>query len=73
MEFEANSILLKHDIMRKSEALDKLTKEHQKQSEANKELQQQLQEINAAVQSTISFNMQFWLIHQCPLLCSINN
>ncbi|XP_064541709.1 coiled-coil domain-containing protein 186 [Drosophila montana] len=50
VEFEANSILLKHDIMRKTEALDKLTKEHQKQSEANKELQQQLQEINAAHQ-----------------------
>ncbi|EDW68573.1 coiled-coil domain-containing protein 186 [Drosophila virilis] len=50
VEFEANSILLKHEIMRKTEALDKLTKEHQKQSEANKELQQQLQEINAAHQ-----------------------
>ncbi|KAH8302133.1 hypothetical protein KR044_003149 [Drosophila immigrans] len=48
MEFEANTILLKHEIMRKTEALDKLTKEHQKQTEAFKELQQQLQEINAS-------------------------
>ncbi|KAL7733498.1 hypothetical protein ACLKA6_004968 [Drosophila palustris] len=47
MEFEANTILLKHEIMSKTEALDKLTKEHQKQSEAFKELQHQLQEINA--------------------------
>ncbi|KAM8710899.1 hypothetical protein ACLKA7_017514 [Drosophila subpalustris] len=47
MEFEANTILLKHEIMRKTEALDKLTKEHQKQTEAFKELQHQLQEINA--------------------------
>lgn len=48
MEFEANTILLKHEIMSKTEALDKLTKEHQKQTEAFKELQHQLQEINAA-------------------------
>ncbi|XP_060653616.1 coiled-coil domain-containing protein 186 [Drosophila nasuta] len=48
MEFEANTILLKHEIMRKTEALDKLTKEQQKQAEAFKELQQQLQDINAS-------------------------
>ncbi|XP_022229199.2 coiled-coil domain-containing protein 186 [Drosophila obscura] len=45
MEFEANTILLKHEITSKTEALDKVTKEQQKQSEANKELQQQLQEL----------------------------
>ncbi|XP_001352565.3 coiled-coil domain-containing protein 186 [Drosophila pseudoobscura] len=43
MEFEANTILLKHEITSKTEALEKVTKEQQKQSEANKELQQQLQ------------------------------
>ncbi|EDV95760.1 coiled-coil domain-containing protein 186 [Drosophila grimshawi] len=48
VEFEANTILLKHEIMRKTEALDKLTKEHQKQGDAYKELQKQLQEINAS-------------------------
>ncbi|SPP87068.1 coiled-coil domain-containing protein 186 [Drosophila guanche] len=45
MEFEANTILLKHEITSKTEALEKVTKEQQRQSEANKELQQQLQEL----------------------------
>ncbi|XP_017127906.1 coiled-coil domain-containing protein 186 [Drosophila elegans] len=48
MEFEANTILLKHEITSKTEALDKITKEQQRLSDANKELQQQLQEINSA-------------------------
>ncbi|KAH8301218.1 hypothetical protein KR018_007953 [Drosophila ironensis] len=48
VEFEANTILLKHEITSKTEALEKVTKEQQKQSEANRELQQQLQEITAA-------------------------
>ncbi|XP_016966335.1 coiled-coil domain-containing protein 186 [Drosophila biarmipes] len=45
MEFEANTILLKHEITSKTEALEKVTKEQLKLSEANKELQHQLQEI----------------------------
>ncbi|XP_017011721.3 coiled-coil domain-containing protein 186 [Drosophila takahashii] len=45
VEFEANTILLKHEITSKTEALDKVTKEQLKLSEANKELQHQLQEI----------------------------
>ncbi|EDW76917.1 uncharacterized protein Dwil_GK20851 [Drosophila willistoni] len=45
MEFEANSILLKHEITSKTEALDKLTREQQKQIEAHRELNHQLQEI----------------------------
>lgn len=49
MEYEANTILLKHEITSKTEALDRLTKEHQKQTEACKELQHQLQEITATV------------------------
>lgn len=49
MEYEANTILLKHEITSKTEALDKLTKEHQKQAETCKELQHQLQEISASV------------------------
>jgi len=49
MEFEANTILLKHEITSKTEALDKVTKEQLKLSEANKELQHQLQEITTEV------------------------
>lgn len=49
MEFEANTILLKHEITSKTEALEKITKEQQKLNETNKELQQQLQEITTAV------------------------
>ncbi|XP_039485432.1 coiled-coil domain-containing protein 186 [Drosophila santomea] len=45
MEFEANTILLKHEITSKTEALDKVTKEQQRLSEANKDLQNQLLEI----------------------------
>uniref|UniRef100_A0A6P4EWP0 Coiled-coil domain-containing protein 186 n=1 Tax=Drosophila rhopaloa TaxID=1041015 RepID=A0A6P4EWP0_DRORH len=57
MEFEANTILLKHEITSKTEALDKVTKEQQRLSEANKELQQQLQEIASAHnQLTEEFN-----------------
>ncbi|KAH8259471.1 hypothetical protein KR026_005061 [Drosophila bipectinata] len=48
MEFEANTILLKHEITSKTEALEKMTKEQQKLNETNKELQQQLQEITTA-------------------------
>ncbi|EDW17389.1 uncharacterized protein Dmoj_GI16878 [Drosophila mojavensis] len=48
MEFEANTILLKHEIKSKTDSLDKLNKEHQKQCEANKELQQQLQQLKEA-------------------------
>ncbi|TDG48075.1 hypothetical protein AWZ03_005492 [Drosophila navojoa] len=48
MEFEANTILLKHEIKSKTDSLDKLSKEHQKQCEANKELQQQLQQLKEA-------------------------
>ncbi|KAH8257366.1 hypothetical protein KR038_007836 [Drosophila bunnanda] len=48
VEFEANTILLKHEITSKTEALDKVTKEQQKLSEANRELQQQLQEITTS-------------------------
>jgi len=61
MEFEANTILLKHEIMSKTEALDKLTKEHQKQTEAYKELQHQLHEINAAVTQFYLFIMMIEL------------
>lgn len=53
MEYEANTILLKHEITSKTEALDKLTKEHQKQAETCKELQQQLQEISASVSQVL--------------------
>ncbi|XP_017036126.1 coiled-coil domain-containing protein 186 [Drosophila kikkawai] len=48
MEFEANTILLKHEITSKTEALEKVTKDQQKLGEANRELQQQLQEITAS-------------------------
>lgn len=54
MEYEANTILLKHEITSKTEALDKLTKEHQKQTEACKELQHQLQEITATVSTDLN-------------------
>ncbi|XP_017081235.1 coiled-coil domain-containing protein 186 [Drosophila eugracilis] len=47
MEFEANTILLKHEITSKTEALDKVTKEQLRLTEANKELQHQLQEITS--------------------------
>jgi len=52
MEFEANTILLKHEITSKTEALDKVTKEQLKLSETNKELQHQLQEITTEVKSS---------------------
>jgi len=52
MEFEANTILLKHEITSKTEALDKVTKEQLKLSETNKELQYQLQEITTEVKSS---------------------
>lgn len=45
MEFEANTILLKHEITSKTEALEKVTKDQHKLSEANRELLLQLQEI----------------------------
>ncbi|XP_030385139.1 coiled-coil domain-containing protein 186 [Scaptodrosophila lebanonensis] len=48
VEFEANTILLKHEITSKTEVLEKLSKDQQKQSEVNKELQQQLLERTAA-------------------------
>ncbi|KAH8239719.1 hypothetical protein KR032_007340 [Drosophila birchii] len=48
MEFEANTILLKHEFTSKTEALEKVTKDQQKVSEANRELQQQLQEITTS-------------------------
>ncbi|KAH8300731.1 hypothetical protein KR059_001173 [Drosophila kikkawai] len=48
MEFEANTILLKHEITSKTEALETVTKDQQKLGEANRELQQQLQEITAS-------------------------
>lgn len=51
MEFEANTILLKHEIKSKTDSLDKLNKEHQKQCEANKDLQQQLQQLKDAVKT----------------------
>jgi len=59
MEFEANTILLKHEITSKTEALDKLTKEQQKLSEANKELQNQLQEITTEVNQVLEYILSF--------------
>ncbi|ALC43968.1 CG4925 [Drosophila busckii] len=47
VEYEANSILLKHEITGKTEALDKLTRENQKQGDTVKELQQQLNDLNS--------------------------
>jgi len=55
MEFEANTILLKHEITSKTEALDKVTKEQLKLSETNKELQHQLQEITTEVKPSFRF------------------
>jgi len=62
MEFEANTILLKHEITSKTEALDKLTKEQQKLSEANKELQNQLQEITTEVNQVLEYILSFLTI-----------
>jgi len=73
MEFDANTILLKHDIMGKTEALDKLTKEHQKQSEAFKELQHQLQEINAAVRTLVMLYIIFIFIFYIFPPCSMSS
>jgi len=72
MEYEANTILLKHDIMGKTEALDKLTKEHQKQTEAFKELQHQLLEINAAVR-TLYIYVVFYIHIYIFLPCSMSS
>lgn len=62
MEFEANTILLKHEITSKTEALDKLTKEQQKLSAANKELQNQLQEITTEVNQVLEYILSFLTI-----------
>lgn len=67
MEYEANTILLKHEITSKTEALDKLTKEHQKQTEACKELQHQLQEITATVSTDLITYPNFLYIDGLPL------